>query len=302
MDCQGSPSPLGLNSLSVCSPCLPPSPAVHPQWQEGGSGREADHRWEDGGAPRGLLKSRDPGFVPGHPSAAGLLSRAGQHVPQPHAPVLSFLYIQEPTALWKGVQAKSVGPGKNCSPSRRFIWWVPESSTHHCGILTFNDPGGCVFSHTCREEPGSPVCVPLRLMPVPCPGRWASCDSSALGIDQLAALCCGPFCSLSPLYLLPALAAVLQGPSGYCSVLPSWDPSQGDFTASHSRWTAPGLTAVPSVCHRWNPGSSWGSRVSPQLGRPSADRELQLPLENDWVSCFNRISLFRGFLSGLKFF
>ena len=83
---------------------------------------------------------------------------------------------------------------------------------------------------------------------------------------------------------------------------PSWDPSQGDFTASHSRWSAPGLTTVPSVCHRWNPGSSWGSRVSPQLWRPSADRELQLPLENDWVSCFNRISLFHGFLSGLKFF
>ena len=101
---------------------------------------------------------------------------------------------------------------------------------------------------------------------------------------------------------LDNLAAVLQGPSGYCSVLPSWDPSQGDFTASHSRWSAPGLTAVPSVCHRWNPGSSWGSRVSPQLWRPSADRELQLPLENDWVSCFNRISLFRGFLSGLNFF
>ncbi|XP_068845782.1 acetoacetyl-CoA synthetase isoform X4 [Capricornis sumatraensis] len=30
---------------------------VHPQRQEGGSGRETDHRWEDSGAPRGLLES-----------------------------------------------------------------------------------------------------------------------------------------------------------------------------------------------------------------------------------------------------
>ncbi|XP_042090443.1 acetoacetyl-CoA synthetase isoform X2 [Ovis aries] len=53
---------------------------------------------------------------------------------------------------------------------------------------------------------------------------------------------------------------------------PSWDSSQGDLTASHSRLSAPGLTAVPSVCHRWNPGSSWGSRVLPQPWHPSADR------------------------------
>ena len=43
-------------------------------------------------------------------------------------------------------------------------------------------------------------------------------------------------------------------------------------------------------------------RVLPQPWHPSADRELQLPLENDWVSCFNGISLFHGFLSGLNVF
>ena len=42
--------------------------------------------------------------------------------------------------------------------------------------------------------------------------------------------------------------------------------------------------------------------VTPTLAPLSRQRELQLPLENDWVSCFTRISLFRGLLSGLKFF
>ncbi|XP_057382114.1 acetoacetyl-CoA synthetase isoform X2 [Balaenoptera acutorostrata] len=50
---------------------------VHPQRQESGNGREADHRWENRGAPQSLLEPRDPGFVPGRPRAAGLLSRAG---------------------------------------------------------------------------------------------------------------------------------------------------------------------------------------------------------------------------------
>lgn len=60
------------------APSLFPLPcAVHPQRQESGSGREADHRWKRRGAPRGLLEPRGPRFVPGHPRAAGLLSRPG---------------------------------------------------------------------------------------------------------------------------------------------------------------------------------------------------------------------------------
>ncbi|XP_036730885.1 acetoacetyl-CoA synthetase isoform X3 [Balaenoptera musculus] len=70
---------------------------VHPQRQESGNGREADHRWENRGAPQSLLEPRDPGFVPGRPRAAGLLSRASWHVPEPHTSVLSLLCIQEVT-------------------------------------------------------------------------------------------------------------------------------------------------------------------------------------------------------------
>ncbi|XP_049554558.1 acetoacetyl-CoA synthetase isoform X3 [Orcinus orca] len=70
---------------------------VHPQRQESGNGREADHRWENRGAPQSLLKPRDPGFVPGRPRAAGLLNQASWHVPEPHTSVLSLLCIQEVT-------------------------------------------------------------------------------------------------------------------------------------------------------------------------------------------------------------
>ncbi|XP_029077738.1 acetoacetyl-CoA synthetase isoform X2 [Monodon monoceros] len=70
---------------------------VHPQRQESGNGREADHRWENRGAPQSLLKPRDPGFVPGRPRAAGLLSQASWHIPEPHKSVLSLLCVQEVT-------------------------------------------------------------------------------------------------------------------------------------------------------------------------------------------------------------
>ncbi|XP_024614324.1 acetoacetyl-CoA synthetase isoform X2 [Neophocaena asiaeorientalis asiaeorientalis] len=70
---------------------------VHPQRQESGNGREADHRWENRGAPQSLLEPRDPGFVPGRPRAAGLLSQASWHVPEPHKSVLSLLCVQEVT-------------------------------------------------------------------------------------------------------------------------------------------------------------------------------------------------------------
>ncbi|XP_040843079.1 acetoacetyl-CoA synthetase isoform X4 [Ochotona curzoniae] len=40
---------------------------VHAQWQEGGGGREAGHRWEGCGAAWGLLQPREPGPVLGHP-------------------------------------------------------------------------------------------------------------------------------------------------------------------------------------------------------------------------------------------
>ncbi|XP_071472108.1 acetoacetyl-CoA synthetase isoform X2 [Marmota flaviventris] len=50
---------------------------VHAQRQEGGGGREADPGGPGRGAPRGLLQPRDPGPVPEHPGAAGLLSRLG---------------------------------------------------------------------------------------------------------------------------------------------------------------------------------------------------------------------------------
>ncbi|XP_064434279.1 acetoacetyl-CoA synthetase isoform X5 [Mirounga angustirostris] len=61
---------------------------VHPQRQESGGGCEADHRWKRRGAPGGLLEPRDPGFVPGHPRAAGLLSRTGSASTLPVASVL----------------------------------------------------------------------------------------------------------------------------------------------------------------------------------------------------------------------
>ncbi|XP_067557291.1 acetoacetyl-CoA synthetase isoform X3 [Pseudorca crassidens] len=70
---------------------------VHPQRQESGNGREADHRWENRGAPQSLLEPRDPGFVPGRPRAAGLLNQASWHVPEPHMSVLSLLCVQEVT-------------------------------------------------------------------------------------------------------------------------------------------------------------------------------------------------------------
>ncbi|XP_073078321.1 acetoacetyl-CoA synthetase isoform X2 [Manis javanica] len=40
---------------------------VHPQWQEGGSGCEADHRRQGRGTPWCLLKPRDPGSILEHP-------------------------------------------------------------------------------------------------------------------------------------------------------------------------------------------------------------------------------------------
>lgn len=174
---------------------------------------------------------------------------------------------------------------------------------HHCGILTFSDPGGCVFLHTCRDDLGSPACVPLRLMPGPLSRAGRHPVSAQLwGSTSLQ-----PYAVVHFDLFLPLIFSQLWLPSFRARLAtvvccPSGDPSQGDFTASHSRSSAPGPTAVPSMCHRWNPGSSWGSRVLPQPWHPSADRELQLPLENDWVSCFNRISLFRGFLSGLNVF
>ncbi|XP_042766167.1 acetoacetyl-CoA synthetase isoform X2 [Panthera leo] len=61
---------------------------VHPQRQEGGSGGEAGHCWKGRGAPRGLLEPRHPGFVQGHPRAAGLLSRTGSPHTRPHVSVL----------------------------------------------------------------------------------------------------------------------------------------------------------------------------------------------------------------------
>lgn len=133
--------------------------------------------------------------------------------------------------------------------------------------------GGGVFLHTCRDELGSPVCAPLRLMPGPLSRAGGHPVSAQLwGSTSLQ-----PYAVVHFDLFLPFIFSQLWLPSFRARLAtvvccPSWDSSQGDLTASHSRLSAPGLTAVPSVCHRWNPGSSWGSRVLPQPWHPSADR------------------------------
>ncbi|XP_037672610.1 acetoacetyl-CoA synthetase isoform X2 [Choloepus didactylus] len=61
---------------------------VYAQRQESGSGCEADHCGKDRRAPQCLLQPRDPGFVPEHPRAPGLLSWTGMHALAPHTSVL----------------------------------------------------------------------------------------------------------------------------------------------------------------------------------------------------------------------
>lgn len=107
----------------------------------------------------------------------------------------------------------------------------------------------------------------------------------------------------SPLYLLPALAAILQGPSGYCGVLPIMGLVPGGPYSISQQTVSTWADRCPVCVSQMESGQLLGQPcVTPALAPLSRQSELQLPLENDWVSCFNRISLFRGFLSGLKFF
>ena len=109
--------------------------------------------------------------------------------------------------------------------------------------------------------------------------------------------------SLSPLYLLRALAAIFQGPSGYCGVLPVRGPISGWLYSISQQVISTWADRCPICVSQMESGQLLGQPcVTPTLAPLSRQRELQLPLENDWVSCFTRISLFRGLLSGLKFF
>ncbi|XP_077015672.1 acetoacetyl-CoA synthetase isoform X3 [Tamandua tetradactyla] len=92
---------------------------VHTQRQEGGSGCEADHCGEERRALRHLLQPRDPGFVPEHPRAPGLLNQTGSRAFSPRASVLEILCVQEITQT-------TMAP-LHWAPQRKFapsaLWW-----------------------------------------------------------------------------------------------------------------------------------------------------------------------------------
>lgn len=204
-------------------------------------------------------------------------------------------------ALRKAVCAKSVGLGKNDSPLCGFIWWIPESSTRHRGILTFRSrkggfglyvwqSGDCMSLHTRREELGSPVRAPAWPTPGLHPGPASILVTAhPRAVTGLQLCTVVPFPSLKaqisffPLFWSPGSGL---HPSGPICLL--WHVTchgaRPRVTLQHltAESQDPGSTALPRfVCHRQNLGSSWGDRVShPATGAPQ-QIEFQFPLENE---------------------
>ena len=109
--------------------------------------------------------------------------------------------------------------------------------------------------------------------------------------------------SLSPLYLLLVLAAILQGLSGCCGVLPLMGPVSGWLYSITQQIVSTWADCCPVCVSQMESGQFLGQLcVTPALALLSRQSSFQLPSENDWVSCFTRMSLFHGFLSGLNFF